>query len=105
MINNVTTMQGTYYDCTNLYGNSYFYSNNVSNVYNCFYGRNTSNQLNIYVYNNSTTMNTCLYTNASSMVGTDITWTYDNNRYYNTAYNIYIYPVENVYNAKINNGD
>ena len=51
-------------------------------------------------------MNTCLYNNAStSMVGTNITWSDFNNRYYNTAYNIYIYPVENVYNARINNGE
>ena len=102
---NVTNMYEAYYSCPNLYGNSYFYSKNVSNMCNCFCGRNTSNMLNIYVYNNSTTMNTCLYTDASSMVGANITWVYDNNRYYNTSYNIYIYPVEDVYNARINNGD
>ena len=102
---NVTNMQGAYSNCHNLHGNSYFYSNNVSNMRNCFYGRNTSNRLNIYVHKNSTTMNTCIISNANSMVGARIQWRHSGNRYYNTTYNIYIYPVENVYTAKINNGD
>ena len=102
---NVTGMAWTYYGCPNIYGNSYFYSKNVSNMCNCFRGRNPSKRLNIYVYNNSTTMRTCLYNNVSSMVGENIKWSYFSNKYYNTAYNIYIYPVQNVYTAKINNRD
>jgi hypothetical protein len=42
------------------------------------------------------------------MVGKYITWTDDtatNGCYYNTSYNIYIYPVANVAEAKIANGD
>lgn len=106
--NNVTNMFIAYHNCPNLYGNGYFYSNNVADIQNCFYGRNTSNYLNLYVPANSTTLNTCLYNNTSSMVGTSIDWTDDiatNGRYYNTQYNIYIYPVENVAAARAANGD
>jgi hypothetical protein len=42
------------------------------------------------------------------MIGSAITWTDDtttNGCYYNTAYNIYIYPVENVAAAREANGD
>ena len=105
---NVTSMTGTYYNCYNLSGNGYFYSNKITNAQNCFYGRNTSNRLSLYVPANSTTLNTCLYNSTSSMVGTNITWTDDtatNNCYYNTQYNIYIYPVENVAAARAANGE
>jgi hypothetical protein len=42
-----------------------------------------------------------------SIVGNSITWDTDtaNKCSYNTAYNIYIYPVANVENARIANGD
>ena len=98
---------GAYYNCPNIQGNSYLYSPNVNVVRDCFRGRNTSNMLNIYVQENSTTMNTCLISNTYSLTGSTITWTNDstNNRYYNTQANIYIYPVANVYQAKIDNGD
>ena len=105
---NVTNMYYAYSDCPNLFGNGYFYSNKVDSIQNCFYGRNTSNHLNLYVPANSTTLNTCLYNNTSSMVGASIDWTDDittNRRYYNTKYNIYIYPVENVAAARAANGD
>lgn len=62
--------------------------------------------LNIYVPNNSNSLSTIL--NGSSIVNSPITWANDmatNNRYFNTAYNIYIYPVENVANARLANGD
>jgi len=63
--------------------------------------------LNIYVLKDSISMNTCLINNTSSMIGNTITWTNDtaNNRYYNTVENIYIYPVSNVEQARINNGE
>ena len=105
---NVTNMQGTYSNCKNLYGNSYFYSSNVSAVQNCFYGRNTANILRIYTVKNSTTMTTLLKNDATSLVGATITWTDDtatNGCYYNTQYNIYIYPVEDVAAARTANGD
>jgi hypothetical protein len=98
----------TYRNCYNLINNGYFYSSKVSSIRNCFNGRNTSNKLSLYVPSNSTTFTTCLINNIDSMVGTDITWTDDsvtNGCYYNTAYNIYIYPVANVAEARIANGD
>jgi hypothetical protein len=53
-------------------------------------------------------MTTLLRNNTFTLVGGAITWTNDtatNGCYYNTAYNIYIYPVANVAEAKIANGD
>ena len=87
---NVTGMFQTYYNCPNIYGNGYFY--NVTNVYQCFYGRNTSRRLNIYTYIPTTFTN---YTNSYSCVGAAITWTADsaNNCWYNTRYNIYVYQL------------
>jgi hypothetical protein len=104
----VDTMDHAYWNCYNLFGNSYLYSLHVSNMRACFYGRNISNRLNLYVPANSTTLNTCLYNDYHSMIGTSITWTDDiitNSYYYNTQYNIYIYPVENVAAARAANGD
>ena len=104
---NVTDISYAYRNCTNIQGNSYFYSPNISSIRSCFSGRNTSNMLNIYVQENSTTMNTCLISNTYSLTYSNITWTNDsaNNRYYNVSANIYIYPVANVYQAKVDNGD
>ena len=98
----VTNMSSAYRGCTNIQGDTYFYSSNISSIGDCFYNRNTSNMLNIYVQENSTTMNTCLINNADSITGSAITWTNDstNKRYYNTQANIYIYPVANVYKAE-----
>jgi hypothetical protein len=105
---NVTNMADTYFNCYNLMGNAYFYSTKITNVARCFNGRNTSNVLNIYVPINSNSLNTCLRNNSQSLVGTDCTWADDtatNGCYYNTAYNIYLYPVENVAAARTANGD
>ena len=127
--NNVTNMCHAFYDCTklttavcgpsvkdighayngcpNIQGNCYFYSNNITHVVGCFSRRNTSKMLNIYVQENSKTMNNCLISNTWSLTGSAITWTNDsaNKRYYNASANIYIYPVANVHQTKINNGD
>ena len=90
-------MYRAYDSCSNLSaGNQYWYSVNVSNVRNCFYGKNNSRRYNIHVSANSKTLNTCLISNASSLVGASITWTNAGSYYYNTRYNIYIYPVANV---------
>ena len=105
---NVTDMFNTYRNCHSLAENAYFYSNNVSNVRNCFGIRDISKMINIYAPANSTTMTTLLYNNMCSLVGKTCTWTNDiavNGCYYNTAYNICIYPVENVSAARIANGD
>ena len=100
--NNVTNMSYAYNNCTNIQGDTYFYQPNISSIGRCFYNRNTSNMLNIYVQENSKTMNTCLISNTYSLTGSAITWTNDstNKRYYNTSANIYIYPVANVYKAE-----
>jgi hypothetical protein len=95
-------MNKTYLGCTNLSGNSYFYSTNVRSVAGCFNGRSSATRLNIYVPANSNTLNTCLTNNTNSLLGTGITWVNDyttNGVYYNATRNIYIYPVANVYNV------
>ena len=63
--------------------------------------------LNIYVTAGSYINNSVHYTNAKSIIGTNITWTQDtaNNCSYNAQYNIRIYPVANVEAARIANGD
>lgn len=90
---NVTNMYGTYIGCPNsVQGTSYFYSPNVENALRCFYGKNNSLRFNVHVPVNSTTLNTFLISNSKSIVGANITWTNTDSYYYNTAYNIYIYP-------------
>jgi hypothetical protein len=104
----VGTMNHAYYGCVNLSSNGYFYSNYIYDVNGCFGYRTTLNRINLYVSSNSKTLNTCLCNNTASMVCGKITWTDDtatNGCYYNTQYNIYIYPVENVAAARAANGD
>ena len=103
--NNVTNMYGTYKNCKNIGANAYFYSTKVSNAVNCFYGKNNTKQLNIYVPTNSITNTTVHHSNYISLVGEYITYTDAGTYQYNTAYNIYIYPVENVAAAREQNGD
>ena len=103
---NVTNMSYAYQNCTNIQGNVYFYSNNISNMVSCFNGRNNSKMLNIYVHNGSTTLSKCIDTSSLTnkyTIWTDATST--NGCYYNTTRNIYIYPVANVEEARIANGD
>lgn len=106
--NNVTDMSWAYKGCSNLASNGYFYSNNISNMHNCFWNWPNTRYLNLYLPANSTSLTTALTNNTSSLIGANITWTDDlatNNCYYNTQYNIYIYPVENVAAARTANGD
>lgn len=105
---NVINMAYAYKNCRNLSGNGYFYSPNVRYAVECFYNRNRSAALSLYVPSNSTTLTTCLINNYSSIVGSSIAWTNavaTNGCYYNTSYNIYIYPVSNVAEARVANGD
>jgi hypothetical protein len=101
----VTDMYETYYRCYNLHGNAYFYSSNIQNVKGCFFNRKNTRRLNIYTLTNSVSNTTLHYTNSASLVGYSITWTNAGTYQYNTKYNIYIYPVENVAAAAIANGD
>ena len=102
---NVTYMNNTYQSCRNVQGNMYVYSNVVNHWKGCFSGRNTSNRLNIYMHNNSTSLNEAI-NSASKITGANTTtWTQVENYYYNTTYNIYIYPVSNVEASRIANRD
>jgi hypothetical protein len=103
--NKVTNMSRTYAQCYNLGANGYFYSPLVSNIQRCFQNKSNNKRLNIYVPSNSTTNNTIHYSNTSSLVGSNITWTNAGSYQYNRTYNIYIYPVEDVAAAAIANGD
>lgn len=114
-------MEGTYKYCTNLetaclYEQAYNVKNTfegcisltkcfvlstrLNNVHRCFADTNTSKRLDIYVTKNTTSSNKLLNTSSSySITGSTMTWTNDvvtNGCYYNTAYNIYIYPVADV---------
>jgi hypothetical protein len=104
---NVTNMGYAYYNSTNIRGNAYFYSSNIINVRSCFENRRTNQMLNVYVQANTITANTVLNGSNSvynSITGKQFTWTDDttNARYYNTTYNIYVYPVENVRQTYLN---
>ena len=103
--NKVTNMSNTYRNCNHLWGNAYFLSPNVANVANCFYGRNVRKRLNIYVQAGSTTNTVVHYNNTFSLTGASITWTNAGSYQYNTASNIYIYPVANVISTGIQKGD
>jgi hypothetical protein len=104
---NVTKISNTYANCPNLSSNAYFYSNKITSASKCFYGRNTRKRLNLYIPSNGNTKNTCLSDMSSkSLTGTSIIWTNSfatNGCYYNTAQNIYIYPVSNVAQVYNNN--
>jgi hypothetical protein len=103
---NVVNMYYSYFNCINLSGNMYVYSANINNVRNCLYSRNTSKMLNIYILANTTT-NSYFHGNhyTNSIVGVNVTWTNNGVCQYNTTRNIYIYPVANIEEARMNNGD
>ena len=102
---NVTNMYATYYNCRNLYGNMYVYSDNVSDVQNCFYNRNNSKRLNIFVKANTKSYNTFIINNTKSIAGKNFIWVSMSKYKYNTSINVYLYAVNNVYQTKIDNGD
>lgn len=106
---NCTTMDRAYSGCCNIYGNGYFYSNKINSVANIFYNRNTLNRFNLYLPSTGISLNTFITkTGKNSPVGSTLTWTNDMENsgcYYNTQYNFYIYPVDNVAAAREQNGD
>ena len=90
--NKVTNVAYAYYSCKNIIkGTIKWYAKNITNACNCFGNKNVFVKFNIYVVANSKTLNTFLINNTKSIVGKNITWTQDGTKYYNTAYNIYIY--------------
>ena len=103
---NVLDISHAYTSCNNIAANAYFYSPNITNASCCFFLKNSSTKrLNIYVPANSITNTTVHYTNGSSIVGLNVTWTNAGSYQYSTVCNIYIYPVANVAAAAIANGD
>jgi hypothetical protein len=104
---NVTNMSFAYYYSANVHGNMYMLSDNVNDVSNCFYGRNISNTLNVYVNANSTTFTTITkeysYFAGTSSAAVDATAT--DGYYYIPGSGILIYPVANVAAMKEQNGD
>lgn len=93
---NVTDMSYAYSGCSNIHGNMFIYSDNVSNMKNCFSGKYRSNRLDIYVNKNTTSLNTLIKNDSNSIIGSNITWEHSNNSYYNTFYNIKIHSIDNV---------
>jgi hypothetical protein len=106
---NVTTFSNVYNNCKNIQGNFYCYSPEISYAFGCFRGRgkDTSSRLNIYIPVNSTTETSMRISDARSILAASVTWANDtaNNCFYNSSYNIYIYPVEDVTAARVANGD
>ena len=98
--NNTVYLYNAFKNCISLTGNFYLDSNDAE-VSNCFAGKDNSTMLNVYVPASSSTFVNCIRNDYYTLTGTTITWTNDTtyNRYYNTAYNIYIYPVDNVKQA------
>jgi hypothetical protein len=101
----VSNMYETYKNCVNIHNNAYLTSPNITNMTNCFYGRNTSKILNIFV-NAKTISNECAHiTTDNSIVGTNIVWESKIRHFpnglqqgysYNATYNIAIYPVVDI---------
>ena len=58
--NSVTDMSSCFYYCDNLIGNLNIYSNEVTDVYRCFYNHYTNKPLNVYIHVPSNTYNTFL---------------------------------------------
>ena len=93
--NKVIDMSYAYYYCRNLTGSMYCHNENIVSFHNCFYGRNNYNRINVYVPINSTTNKSILVSDSNSIIGNSITWTSNvsNKCYYNTSYNVYVYPI------------
>lgn len=104
--NKVTQMAYAYWNAKSLQGNAYIYSASITNADGAFGNKNYSTRLNIYVPSGSTTFSTFIATsNTNSITMQNMTWTQSGSCYYNTAYNIYIYPVSNVAASRATNGD
>lgn len=94
-INNLNNM---FYNCPNIYGNIYIHCNLIStsswaaDLNKCFYGRDNSRQLNLFVVAGGA-INYWLSTRCMPTSGARLTWTQDtaNSCYYNTADNLYVY--------------
>lgn len=93
----INNLVNTFYNCPNVYGNMYIRYNKATaysqvNLRTCFYGRDNSKQLNIFVAAGKS-VNAWLYSIGTPTNGTKLTWTQDtaNSCYYNTVDNLYVY--------------
>jgi hypothetical protein len=87
------------YNCKNISGHVFIYSNKITAAGSSFYNRNNSQMLNIYVPTTGSTLASCINTTSTITTGSNgtVTWTNDmdvTGCYYNTYYNIYIYPTD-----------
>ena len=92
----VTNAYQAYANCSKVKGNVYINTNNITNIINCFGGRSHANRLNIYIpANTSSSTFNCIIGNTSdgtTIVNNAISWTQSGSYYYNTVFNIYVYP-------------
>jgi hypothetical protein len=110
---NVTNASDAYANCYNISSNIYIYSNKVRSLSDAFSGViNGSRRFNIYVPKTgpNSSYNTCnsIINGYCYLAGSWISFTSDmttNGYYYNAALNLYVYPVSNVAQARMNNGD
>lgn len=105
---NVIHMSSTYTNCVNLAENAYFHSPNIEYVGGCFAGKDKSKRLNIYVPADSVTLSSCISEDyAFSLVSQQMIWAYNQNEnyYVNDLYNIRVYPINNITQKRIDNGD
>ena len=94
---NVNTMYQTYARCYNLSGSLVMYSDNITNMSGCFANRYNTKELKIFVHPNTTSLTSVLKSDTSSIMGVAMTWTDDmatNGCYYNSMYNVKVYPVD-----------
>ena len=110
--NKVTNMVSTFEEAYP-YGNMYIYSQSITNAENCFANMSVDIPLNIYVPKNSSTMNAFLSSYIFGKYGRNAHWTQSNNGFYycndyftfNDDNRFYLYPVDNVAAARVQNRD
>lgn len=103
----VNDIANAYRNCSKLEGNTYIYSVLNAVPVGVFNGKSNSRRLNVYIPSGTNTETYFSYTNSYSILNRSVTWTNNtsNGCFYNTTFNIYIYPVANVYEARAINGD
>lgn len=90
--NNVTSLNYTFYNCKKMGQDIVIHAKNVTTVRYMLGGKNNSIRVNIFVHAGSSTENT-IRTASQGVTGSSMYWTNDpeNNCFYNTTYNIYVY--------------
>lgn len=103
---NIRYISEAYYGCSNMTGNFYIYSNNISSISNCFFGRSVNTRLNIFIPKNTVTYDT-FSSSKSYLFNSWSSWnnSTDNTYWYNNDFNAYIYPVDDIAATREENGD